>query len=348
MFNPTFRAEVKVAESGDAEEEMHTRWMEGRVGRGKSKTRTRAKSMTVDRNNYWRSMGTFPDKDKFELTLKIMTLFNRIRSLELSGGAENMRELADTLVSFRDDMYDLQYWAVHQGDPSPILSDEERTGFEQLGILISESEGLLHLKMTGSLSDAQEERHTLLNNEVIPAHTREVELMRLESILQLIAEDEAMQLRYAQRVDKAKKTNKRRVDGESAGFAELQRITATDRKKAAARAKAYVIYRTLLFRRQIIQQFVVELREDIQGSTVDREDADAISELAKQRGLLAQLEAKIKAIIEPQRKARVASSAPRLRIEARTKARLGPRRVRKRVEAEAQKASFHLNQERSH
>ena len=48
--------------------------------------------------------------------------------------------------------------------------------------------------------------------------------------------------------------------------------------------------------------------------------------------LLRQLEAQVKAIIPVQKRARVASSAPRYRIEGRTKAgHLGPRKARKRV-----------------
>ena len=116
--------------------------------------------------------------------------------------------------------------------------------------------------------------------------------------------------------------NKRRVDGTSAGFAELQRITATDRRKAAARATAYVLYRTLLFRRQTLQQFAAQVyaADEIQGS----------EELHRQ------LVAEIKSIIEPQRKARVASTAPRLRIESRSKTgRLGPRKARKRVSTDS-------------
>ena len=131
----------------------------------------------------------------------------------------------------------------------------------------------------------------------------------------------------------SKKRRKRRVDGESAGFAELQKIKATDRKKAAGRATAYVQYRTFLARRQVLQQYVTTVREEMNSSAVDTEDEKAAA--AKRRQLLTQLEAEVKAMIEPQRKARVASSAPRLRVESRTKkGRLGPRSARKRVKAE--------------
>lgn len=323
-FNSTFRAEVKAPESSDAEEELLARWMEGRVGKGKAQTRTQPKSRTVDRNNYWRSLGTFPDKDKEAITLKVIDLFNHISNLELSSGdVEDMDKLVDELVTFRDDMYDIYFWAIHQGDPSPLLSDEERAGFDQLGIMLSENEDLKFRQMkTGSLSTSQQDRLTLLKSELIPQQTHELETMRLESILQLIAEDEAMQMRYAERVEQATKMNKRRVDGTSAGFAELQRITATDRRKAAARATAYVLYRTLLFRRQTLQQFAAQVyaADEIQGS----------EELHRQ------LVAEIKSIIEPQRKARVASTAPRLRIESRSKTgRLGPRKARKRVSTDS-------------
>ena len=337
-FNPTFRVEVKATASGDAEEELLARWMDGRVGKGKAQTRTQPKSKMVDRNNFWRSLGTFPDKDKEELTLKVIALFDHISTLELSdGGVEDMSELADRLVTFRDDMYDLQFWALHQGDPSPLLSDEERTGIDLLGIMVSESEDLRFRQMKiGSISPSLQDRLTLLKTELIPKHIRELETMRLESILQLIAEDEAMQLRYTERVEQAQKRNKRRVDSASAGVAELQRIAATDRKKAAARANAYVLYRTLLFRRQIIQQFALQVREEIEGTSVDTDDAEAIAAVAKQRHLLAQLEAEVKSLIEPQRKARIASSAPRLRVESRSKTgRLGPRKARKRVHTES-------------
>ena len=76
-------------------------------------------------------------------------------------------ELADCLVEFDDDMcapcrthtatrltpptpssnrhpnrFDANYWAIHQEDPTPVLTDEEKQGYDLLEVLTVEFESL--------------------------------------------------------------------------------------------------------------------------------------------------------------------------------------------------------------
>ena len=104
-------------------------------------------------------------------------------------------------------------------------------------------------------------------------------------------------------MDWAKRHKKRDVDSESASLRELQRQMEADRRKAALRAKNYVLYRRLRFQRKHIERNVAELQAAIvEEQRATKPDQDKV---AKLQGVKAQLESRIQMLIEPQRRARV-------------------------------------------
>ena len=168
FYNETFRSEVKPeGESADGEEELMARWSFGKAGRGKAGTRTHPKVGSVDRANYWRSLGTYADVDKQEIDQQIIELVADITALEsldiddVGGELTSVAEsLADSLTTvFSDSMFDLQFWAVHQSDPAPLLSTDEQREFDLVRVMIHESEDLKFRKLRdGTLPPAGEER----------------------------------------------------------------------------------------------------------------------------------------------------------------------------------------------
>ena len=114
-------------------------------------------------------------------------------------------------------------------------------------------------------------------------------------------------------MDRAKQH--RTLDSESASLRELQRQMEADRRKSALRAKNYVMYRRLRFQRKQIEKYVSQVQAEIaEEQRVANPDQDKITQL---QGVKSSLEARRALIIEPQKKARVASSAPRYKLEGR-------------------------------
>ena len=337
VFNPGYRDDVKAAGSSvDVEDELLARWKLGKEGRGKQRVRLHPKSHTIDRVNYGRTaMGTMSDSMKEEVTSRIAEILDLFTTLEgMQESDEELgqvaQELADELVLFEGDSFDLNFWSTHQSEPVPLLSEDERDEFDVLDSMCFELEALGVRRKAGSVSAEEAQRIEQLS-PLLSNQKEKLEAMRLKSILQLISQNENLQNRAALRIDRAKHTKssqKRGVDSESAGMYELQKIMNADRKKAAFRAKKYVAYRVILARRK---QLAIELTE------VNTEIAQAQAEEAedrekKWRALKLELETRIKAMVGPQRNARVASSAPRYRLEGRTQGGwLGKRVSQKRT-----------------
>ena len=337
VFNPSYRDDVKaVGSSVDVDDELLARWRLGKEGRGKERARLHPRSHTIDRVNYGRSMGTMSDNMKEEISSRIVEILGMFAALEgMQVNDEELgeaaQELSDELVLFEGDSFDLNFWSTHQNDPVPLLSEDERDEFDVLDSLCSELESLGVRQKAGSGSASSEAARIEQLRPLIEAQKDRLEAMRLESILQLISQNENLQNRAAFRIDRAKhskRNQKQGIDSESAGMYELQKIMSADRKKAAYRAKKYVAYRVIIARRK---QLTVEL------TGVNAEIARAQAEEAedterKWRALKLELENRIKAMVGPQRNARVASSAPRYRMEGRVKGGwLGKRVSRKRT-----------------
>ena len=252
------------------------------------------------------------------------------RDVELGKVAQ---ELADELVLFEGDTFDLNFWSTHQNDPVPLLSGQERTEFDVLDSMCAELEALGVRHKVGSITTEEAARMEQLP-PMITNQKEQLEAMRLESILQLISQNENLQNRAAYRIDRAKhakhvnSSQKRGMDSESAGMYELQKIMTADRKKAAYRAQTYVVYRVILARRK---QLAIELAE-VNTAIAQAQAEKAVEAESKWRALKVELESRIKSMVVPQRNARVASSAPRYRMEGRVAGRwLGKRASQKRT-----------------
>ena len=338
-FNPGSRDDVKSADGSlDVDDELLARWRLGKEGRGKERVRLHPKSHTIDRVNYGRSMGTMSDSMKEEVTsrvVEIFDLFNTMEGMQESDEelGEVAQELADELVLFEGDTFDLNFWSTHQNDPVPLLTEKERSEYDVLDSMCSELEALGVRQKAGSGTTEEASRMTQLTT-LISNQKEQLEAMRLESILTLISQNENLQNRAAYRIDRAKhakhanSSQKRGMDSESAGMHELQKIMNADRKKAAYRAKKYVAYRVILARRKQLAIELTGVNAEIARAQADK----AVEAESKWRALKLELEARIKEMVVPQRNARVASSAPRYRMEGRTKGGwLGKRVSQKRT-----------------
>ena len=207
---------------------------------------------------------------------------------------------------------------VHQNSPTPLLSNDETDKLAVLATTIEELEALLYKRASAAqLGSTQTTRMQLIASDILPAQMKELEDLRLESILQYIADNTSLQTRAAYRLDRAKRHKQHGLDSESASFRELQRMMEADRRKALLRARNYVLYRKFKMQRAQIEGYVAELRAEIAAEQqAATPDTDTITKL---EGVKASLESRIALIIEPQRKARVASSAPRYKLEGRVK-----------------------------
>jgi hypothetical protein len=195
-------------------------------------------------------------------------------------------------------------------------------------------------KRNGSLPTADAARLQLLSGTLVCQQLKELESKRLQSILQYISDSTSLQKRAAFRMDRAKRHRKKSVDAESAAMRELQRIATQDRKKAASRAHNYVQYRMFRMRRKQLEMSMAELKVTINDALAAREakapDAPSDDALHTLQGLKAELEAASKALVEPQKRARVASAAPRDKLEGRVRGGyLGKRAPQKRAKRAA-------------
>ena len=237
--------------------------------------------------------------------------------------------------------FDANYWAIHQEDPTPLLTDEEKQGYDLLEVLTVELESLRFTqRRNGSLPTADTTRLQLLSETLIPEQLKELEGKRLQSILQYISDSTSLQKRAAFRMDRAKRHRKKSVDAESAAMRELQRIATQDQKKAGSRAHNYVQYRMFRVRRKQLELSMAELKVTIHDALAAREakspDAPSDEDLQSLQGLKAELEAASKALVEPQKRARVASAAPRDKLEGRVRGGyLGKRAPQKRAKSAA-------------
>ena len=120
-YNGTVRGEVKPEGSSiDAEDELLARWREGKVGRSKAGTRVHPKGELVDRVNYGRSaLGNMPPEFKEDASERVVQLLQLLDGLKDEWGESGTAatELADALIAFDDDSFDINYWAVHQVRP---------------------------------------------------------------------------------------------------------------------------------------------------------------------------------------------------------------------------------------
>ena len=109
--------------------------------------------------------------------------------------------------------FDANYWAIHQEDPTPLLTDEEKQGYDLLEVLTVELESLRFTqKRNGSLPASDAARLQLLSETMIPEQLKELEGKRLHSILQYISDNTSLQKRAAFRMDRAKGHRKKSVD----------------------------------------------------------------------------------------------------------------------------------------
>lgn len=333
--NGSYREEVKAEDGEDVDDELYARWQQGMRGRSKAGTRIKPKNALVDAANYGSSMANQPTQEKEEIVSLIKQIQASLDELgridEESAEDEGSSDVIDLLVQFDDRMFDLHFWAIHQEDATPLLSSEENDHIDELANTISELEALMFKKTMGvePFGTTQTARLQLLASTTIPQQMKGLEAKRLESILQYIQDNSSLQKRAAYRMDRAKRHKKRDVDSESASLRELQRQMEADRRKASLRAKNYVLYRRLRFQRKQIERYVAELQAAVvDEQRVTKPDQNKIGKL---QGVKAQLESRIQMFIEPQRRARVASSAPRYKLEGRVKGGyLGKRDMSKR------------------
>ena len=217
--NGVYRNEIKT-EDGDVDAELLARWNEGKVGRSRDRRRIHPKNETIDRVNYGRTaMGTMPVSDKEGVTDRIYELLGLLDAFRASGApgidpavmTAAAGELGDALLLFDDDTFDINYWAVNQEKPTPLLTDAEEEEFHSLVQLVQELEQIRYdVSRLGAAALPRElsDRMTNIQNVLLPRQISECVDLRITAILQFIKENEKMQNRYAYRMDAAKRSNK--------------------------------------------------------------------------------------------------------------------------------------------
>jgi hypothetical protein len=114
----------------------------------------------------------------------------------------------------------------------------------------------------------------------------------------------------------------------------------TDKKKAAGRAAHWVEYQWLLARRKQLEQILAELK-------AERFDTSDEAQVARLTTMINATHERIQAIVEPQRKARVGSFAPRYKIEGRIKGGwLAPRKRQLRRQGPSAEEARGIRQQR--
>ena len=107
-----------------------------------------------------------------------------------------------------------------------------------------------------------------------------------------------------------------------------------DKKKAALRAKNYVLYRRIKTQRMQVDRYIAGLRVEL--STAEEEEKPDNKMISSIQKALTELNARVKILIASQKRARNAATAPRYRIEGRVK---GGARGRRTLETKRQKST---------
>ena len=169
FYNGVYRDQVR-NEDGDPDiDELYLRWEEGKIGRNKNHTRVSPLKSKVDRAAVgW--MGNLPVEDKSEMHTLIVDVYEALA--ELGGVMESNvnRFLIDDLVKFSDSIFDIHHWALHQEDPTPLLTDGEKTELNLLTIMLLETEAisLEKARNNGTLDATKSKRLEILTTELIP------------------------------------------------------------------------------------------------------------------------------------------------------------------------------------